>query len=82
MLVNNAGITRDGLLMRMSESGFLDDVMNITCAIPQDSFATPVFVLTLPVSLSYRECRSSKLRRKIIGLTKSACQGNGSRGLQ
>ena len=28
VLVNNAGITRDGLLMRMSESDF-DDVMNI-----------------------------------------------------
>ena len=44
MLVNNAGITRDGLLMRMSESDF-DDVMNINLKgyFNMIRFATPVF---------------------------------------
>lgn len=59
VLVNNAGITRDGLLMRMSESDF-DDVMNINLKgyFNMIRFATPVFVkqnqealLTLQVSL-------------------------------
>ncbi len=45
VLVNNAGITRDGLLMRMSESDF-DDVMNINLKgyFNMIRFATPVFV--------------------------------------
>ena len=73
VLVNNAGITRDGLLMRMSESDF-DDVMNINLKriLQYDSFCDSSFrknknqeaLLTLQVLLELQETLVKQTRCK------------------
>ncbi len=93
MLVNNAGITRDGLLMRMSESDF-DDVMNINLKgyFNMIRFATPVFVkqksgsiinITSIVGVTGNAGQANYAASKagIIGLTKSVAKEIGSRGI-
>ena len=93
VLVNNAGITRDGLLMRMSESDF-DDVMNINLKgyFNMIRFATPVFVkqksgsiinITSIVGVTGNAGQANYAASKagIIGLTKSVAKEIGSRGI-
>lgn len=93
VLVNNAGITRDGLLMRMSESDF-DDVMNINLKgyFNMIRFAAPVFVkqksgsiinITSIVGVTGNAGQANYAASKagIIGLTKSVAKEIGSRGI-
>lgn len=93
VLVNNAGITRDGLLMRMSEEDY-DAVVttNLKGYFNTIRFATPVFVkqkagsiinITSIVGVSGNAGQANYAASKagIIGLTKSVAKEIGSRGI-
>lgn len=68
-LVNNAGITRDGLLMRMKDSDW-DDVININLK--------GVYLMTKAVSKIMMKQRSGKIvnMTSVVGVTGNAGQAN------
>lgn len=69
VLVNNAGITRDGLLMRMKDSDW-DDVININLK--------SVYLVTKAVSKIMMKQRSGKIinMTSVVGVTGNAGQAN------
>lgn len=69
VLVNNAGITRDGLLMRMKDSDW-DDVININLK--------GVYLMTKAVSKIMMKQRSGKIvnMTSVVGVTGNAGQAN------
>lgn len=93
IIVNNAGITRDGLLLRMSESDF-DSVIrvNLKGTFNMIKHATPVMLkqrsgkiinMASVVALMGNAGQANYCASKagIIGLTKSAARELGSRGI-
>jgi 3-oxoacyl-[acyl-carrier protein] reductase len=94
VIVNNAGITRDGLLMRMSEENW-DDVMNINlksvfnvtkCALKtllKQRFGS-IINMTSVVGIEGNSGQSNYAASKagVIGFTKSIAQEIGSRNIR
>ena len=92
-LINNAGITRDGLIMRMSEEDF-DDVLNTNLkgAFNTIRHATPILLkqrsgaivnITSVVGIHGNggQANYSAAKAGLIGLTKSVAKELGSRGI-
>lgn len=92
-LINNAGITRDGLIMRMSEEDF-DSVINTNLkgAFNTIRHATPIFLkqrggaivnITSVVGIHGNggQANYSAAKAGLIGLTKSVAKELGSRGI-
>ena len=94
VLVNNAGITKDGLMMRMSE-GQWDAVLNVNLksAFNFIHAVTPVMMRqrsgsiigmssVVGVSGNAGQCNYSASKAGMIGLTKSIAKEIGSRGIR
>ena len=93
LLVNNAGITRDGLIMRMSEQDF-DSVINVNLkgAFNCSRFAAPVMIkqrsgkmVNISSIVGVRgnagQANYAASKAGIIGLTKSLARELGSRNI-
>ena len=94
VLVNNAGITKDGLMMRMSEQQW-DDVINnnLKSAFNFTHAVTPIMakqrggsIINLSsvvgVSGNAGQCNYSASKAGMIGLTKSIAKEMGPRGIR
>ncbi len=94
VLVNNAGITKDGLMMRMSEEQW-DDVLNtnlksafnfIHACIPSMARRRSGSIINLSsvvgVSGNAGQCNYSASKAGMIGLTKSIAKEMGPRGIR
>ena len=94
VLVNNAGITKDGLMMRMSEQQW-DDVINnnLKSAFNFTHAVTPIMAKqrggsiinmssVVGVSGNAGQCNYAASKAGIIGLTKSIAAELGSRGVR
>lgn len=94
VLVNNAGITKDGLMMRMSEAQW-DDVINVNLksAFNFVHAITPVMVRQRSGSIinmasvvgvegNAGQCNYSASKAGMIGLTKSIAKEMGPRGIR
>lgn len=93
VLVNNAGITRDGLLMRMSEDQWdlvlkvnLKSVFNLTKAVQKYMLKTGGSIINMSsvvgVSGNAGQSNYSASKAGIIGFTKSIAQELGSRNIR
>ena len=83
VLVNNAGITRDGLVLKMKEQDF-DDVIDINLkgCFNLIRFASPYMVRQKSgVSGNAGQVNYAASKAGIIGLTKSVAKEIGSRGI-
>jgi 3-oxoacyl-[acyl-carrier protein] reductase len=94
VLVNNAGITKDGLMMRMSEQQW-DDVINnnLKSAFNFTHAVTPIMAKqrggsiinmssVVGVSGNAGQCNYSASKAGMIGLTKSIAKEMGPRGIR
>ncbi len=93
VLVNNAGITRDSLLLRMSEDQWdlvlkvnLKSVFNLTKAVQKYMLKTGGSIINMSsvvgVSGNAGQSNYSASKAGIIGFTKSIAQELGSRGVR
>ena len=78
VLVNNAGITRDGLMMRMSEQQW-DMVINVNL---KSAFNFIHAVTVVGVSGNAGQCNYSASKAGLIGLAKSIAKELGPRGIR
>ena len=76
VLVNNAGITRDGLIMKMSESKFVGSVMMRQKSGKIINLASVAGLYGNPGQINY-----SATKAAIVGMTKTVAKELGSRGI-